>query len=92
MWRTDPCSVEGGGQHQHDVVGPVLLVDGHLVLLDDQDVEVRGSVHGVVEVKQAVLMAARGGGEDGALDAVRILSGKRLKGQTVTHLRGIIPC
>lgn len=55
------------------MVGPVLLVHGHLVLFDHQDVEVRRSVHGVVQVEEAVLVAARGYGEDWALDAVGTL-------------------
>lgn len=52
------------------MVGPVLLVHGHLVLFDHQDVEVRCSVHGVVQVEQAVLVAASGDGENRTLDAV----------------------
>lgn len=67
--------VEAGGQHQHDVVGPVLLVHGHLVLLDHQDVKVRRAVHGVVQVEQAVLVAAGGDGENWTLDAVWALRG-----------------
>jgi len=59
------------------VVGPVLLVDGHLILLDDQDVEVGGALHGVEEVEEAVFVASRGGREDGALDAVGALRRKR---------------
>lgn len=35
--HTYPSSVEDSGKHQHDVVGPVLLIDGHLVLFDHQD-------------------------------------------------------
>lgn len=68
--QTYPGPIEAGGQHQHDVVGPVLLVHGHLVLFDHQDVEVRRSVHGVVQVEQTVLVAAGGYGEDRTLDAV----------------------
>lgn len=62
--------IKAGGQHQHNVVGPVLLVHGHLVLFDDQNVEVRRSVHGVVQVEQTVLVAAGGYGENWTLDAV----------------------
>ena len=77
---TYASSVEDAGQDQHDVVGPVLLVDGHLVLLDHQDVEVSSAVHGVEQVEQAVLVAPRGGHEDGALDAVGALRSKHNTG------------
>lgn len=70
---TDSSPVEDGGQDQHDVIGPVLLVDSHLVFFDDQDVQVSGSVHGVVEVKQAVLVPTRGGREYGTLYTIGIL-------------------
>ena len=80
MLLTDACAVEHGGQHQQDVVGPVLPVVGHLVLLDHQDVEVVGALQGVVQVEQAVLLAARGGGEDGALQPLGVLQGAQPTG------------
>ena len=52
------------------MVGPVLLINSHLVFLDHQDVEMGGAVHGVVQVEQAVLVAAGGWSEDWSLDAV----------------------
>lgn len=45
------------------MVGPVLLIDGHLVLLDDQHVQVAGAVHGVVQVEEPVLVPAGRRGE-----------------------------
>lgn len=46
------------------MVGPVLPVVGHLELLDHQDVQVRGALHGMEKVQQAVLLASRCRGED----------------------------
>lgn len=40
MLVTYSSSVKDGRQHQHDVIGPVLLIDSHLVFFDDQDVKV----------------------------------------------------
>lgn len=55
------------------MIGPVFLIDSHLIFLDDQDVKVGGSIHGMIQVEQPVLMTARGGGKNGAFDAVWIL-------------------
>lgn len=61
---TDSSVVEHRGQDEQDVVGPVLPVVGHLELLDHQDVQVRGALHGVEKVEQPVLLAPRRRGED----------------------------
>lgn len=60
---THSGAVEGAREHQHDVVGPVLLVNGHLVLLDDQHVQVAGAVHGVEQVEEPVFVPAGRRGE-----------------------------
>lgn len=92
--QTDSGPVEDGGQHQHDVVGPVLLIHSHLVLLDHQDVQMRRSVHGVVEVKQTVLVTARGRGENWTLDAVWTLLWQRQQYLTIIdstrRLKGVL--
>lgn len=49
------------------MVGPVLPVVGHLELLDHQNVQVSGALHGVENVEQAVLLASGGRGEDRTL-------------------------
>jgi len=64
---TDSRVVEHGRQDEQDVVGPVLPVEGHLKLLDHQDVQMSGALHGVVNVQQAVLLASRRRGEDWTL-------------------------
>ncbi len=66
--------VEHGGQHQKDVVGPVFPVERHFMLLDHQNVQVLGPLHGVVDVEQAVLLTARGGCEDGTFQHAGLLS------------------
>lgn len=73
MLVTYSSPVEDGGQDQHNVIWPVFLIDCHLVFFDDQDVQVGGSVHGMIEVKQTVLMATRGGCKYRTLYAVRTL-------------------
>lgn len=67
------------------MVGPVLLIDSHLILLDDQDVEVGRPIHGVIQVEQAMLMTTCCWGEDGTLDTVWVLIGER---ETYTRLSG----
>lgn len=70
---TYSSSVVDGGQDQHDVIGPVFLIDSHLVFFDDQDVQVGGAVHGMIQVKQTVLMATRGGCKYWTLNTIMIL-------------------
>lgn len=72
---TDSRVVEHRRQDQQDVVGPVLPVEGHLKLLDHQDVQMTGALHRVVNVEQAVLLAPRGRGEDRTLQQVGVLGG-----------------
>lgn len=55
------------------MVGPVFPVVVHLVLLDHQDVEVGGALHGVEDVEKAVLLAPRGRGEDGTFQQTEVL-------------------
>lgn len=61
---THSSVIEHRWQDEQDVVGPVLPVVGHLELLDHQDVQVRGALHGMEKVQQAVLLASRCRGED----------------------------
>lgn len=70
MKQTYSSCIEDGRQNQHDVVRPVLFIDSHFILLDHQDMQVRGSIHCMVQVKQTVLMTPCGWGEDWTLDAV----------------------
>lgn len=67
MLLTNSSIVEHGRQDEQDVVGPVLPVLGHLELLDHQDVQMSGTLHGVENVEQAVLLPSRGRGEDRTL-------------------------
>lgn len=47
---TNSSTVEDTGEHQHDVVGPVLAVQRHLVFFDHQKMQVADALHGVKEV------------------------------------------
>lgn len=47
---THACVIEHPGEHQHDVVGPVLAVQRHLVFFDHQKMQVADALHGVEEV------------------------------------------
>lgn len=47
---TRACIIEHAGKHQHDVVGPVLAVQRHLILFDHEEVKVADALHGVEEV------------------------------------------
>lgn len=49
------------------MVGPVFLVNRHFILLDNQHVQVAGTVHRVVQVKESVLVTASCGSERRAL-------------------------
>lgn len=64
---TNSCVVEHSWQDKQDMVGPVLPVMGHLKLLDHQNVQMSGALHGVVNVEQAMLLASRSRGEDRTL-------------------------
>lgn len=55
------------------MIGPVLPVVRHLKLLDHQDVQMSGALHGVEEVEQPVLLASRCRGEDWTLQKIRVL-------------------
>lgn len=56
------------------MVGPVFPVEGHFILLDHQNVQVLGSLHGMVDVEKPVLLAARCGCEDWTFQQARLLS------------------
>ena len=60
-------AVEDAGKDQHDMVGPVFLVNRHFILLDNQHVQVAGTIHRVVQVKESVLVTASCGSERRAL-------------------------
>lgn len=49
------------------MVGPVLLINRHLILLDNQHMQVAGTIHRVVQVKESMLVTASCGGERRAL-------------------------
>lgn len=55
------------------MVGPVLPVVGHLKLLDYQNVQMGGALHGMENVEQAMLLASCCWGEDGTLQQCRVL-------------------
>lgn len=61
------------------MVGPVLPVEGHLKLLDHQDVQMGGPLHGVVDVEQAMLLASCGRGEDWTFQPVWFLEDREQK-------------
>lgn len=83
---TDSGVVEHGGQDKQDMVGPVLPVVGHLKVLDHQDVQVSGALHGVIDVEQAVLLAPRRWRENGALQKVGVLETKMKDHRSVTMI------
>lgn len=60
---TNSGAVEDAWQHQHDVVGPVFLINSHLVFLDNQHMQMAGTVHRVVQVKESVFVTASCWGE-----------------------------
>lgn len=60
---TNSSAVEDAWEHQHDVVGPVFLINGHFILLDDQHVQMAGTIHGMVQVKESVFVTAGCRGE-----------------------------
>lgn len=64
---TNSCIVKHGRQDEQDVVGPVLPVLGHLELLDHQNVQMSGPLHGMENVEQAMLLASCSRREDRAL-------------------------
>lgn len=55
------------------MVGPVLPVEGHLELLDHQNVQMSGALHGMENVEQAVLLASCSRGEDRTLYQIGVL-------------------
>lgn len=70
---TNSGAVEDAWENKHDVVGPVFLINGHFVLLDHQHVQMVGPIHRMVQIKEAMLMAARRRGEGWALDVFVVL-------------------
>lgn len=47
---THACIIERAGKHKHDVVGPVLAVQRHLIFFDHQKMQVADALHGVKKV------------------------------------------
>lgn len=47
---THACIIEHAGKHQHDVVGPVLAVQRHLIFFDHQKMQVADALHRVKKV------------------------------------------
>lgn len=55
---TYSSAVEDTREHQHDVVGPVFLINSHFILLDNQHMQMAGPIHCVVQVKESVFVTA----------------------------------
>lgn len=74
------------------MVGPVLPVVGHLKLLDHQDVQMCGSLHGMKNVEQAMLLASCSWGEDWTLQHIGVLKteAEREKSKNVSHFQFLI--
>lgn len=64
---TDSSVIERSRENEQDVVGPVFSVERHLKLLNHQDVQVSGPLHGVENVQQTMFLASRSWREDGTL-------------------------
>lgn len=47
---THACVIERAGEHKHDVVGPALAVQLHLIFFDHQEMQVADALHGVKKV------------------------------------------
>ena len=73
------------------MVGPVFLINRHFILLDNQHVQMAGTIHRVVQVKEPVFVTASRGSERRTLYVFMTLESTGIKKQVFVSTATTIP-